>query len=314
MANKKYSDFSTGAGASDTMIILIANPTTGALEKLQLSDLKTYISGSGGGSGDTTPPTVTSKSVSASTANKIDLVFSESVTLNTSGWSAKKNGSAWTISSAAGSGTSYSFTMGSSASSGDTIVISYDSTTGSTVDGSGNELVTFTDASVVNNVAPPFLAFTTGSGTITQSPTGTWSGSSGAYMEATTSLASSTDGYIQCKIAGSSSEAFALGFDPTATQSNFPYPYYLFVYTGTYWWGDSSGGNNTSTSYAINDLLRLRRASGTLIGEKSSDGGSTWTTLHTWSTTSSAKLYCKIGYSGATSGTVATEIRGYNLT
>lgn len=156
MANKKYSEFTTGTGPVGTKILLIADPSTGELEKVTLSELSTFFGGGGGG--DTTAPTVTTKTVENATPNKIDVVFSESVTVTTAGWSAKKNGSAWSISSVTGSGTAWSFTMGSSAANGDTLLISYDSTTGATVDGSSNELVTFTDSAVTNNVSASYDA------------------------------------------------------------------------------------------------------------------------------------------------------------
>ena len=149
MSVKKYNEVSTGSGPSDSKVILIADPTTGTAEKVTLLQLKTYFSAGGG---DTTAPTVTAKVVTSGTPNKIDVTFSESVTVTTAGWSAKKNGSAWSISSVSGSGTAWSFTMATSASNGDTLVISYDSTTGATVDASSNELVTFTDSSVTNNI------------------------------------------------------------------------------------------------------------------------------------------------------------------
>ena len=101
--------------------------------------------------GDTTAPTVSSKTATAATT--VVVVFSESVTVTTAGWSFKKNGSAWAISSVAGSGTTWTFTMGSSAISTDTLLVSYNSSTGATVDGASNELVTFTDAAVTNSIA-----------------------------------------------------------------------------------------------------------------------------------------------------------------
>jgi hypothetical protein len=72
--------------------------------------------------------------------------------VTTAGCSFKKNGSAWSVSSVTGSGTTWTFTMGSSAAYGDTLLRSYDSTTGATI-GTTLELVSFTDSSVTNSVA-----------------------------------------------------------------------------------------------------------------------------------------------------------------
>lgn len=103
----------------------------------------------GGGGADVTAPTV----VSAETtdATHIEVVFSESVTVTTAGWSFTKNGSNLAITSVSGSGTTWTFLV-ASMSSGDDILMSYNSGTGATVDGSSNELVSFTDDVVDNTI------------------------------------------------------------------------------------------------------------------------------------------------------------------
>jgi len=100
---------------------------------------------------DTAPPTVVSKTTASNTT--VTIVFSESVTVTTSGWSFKKNGSAWAVSSVTGSGTTWTFTLGSAAAGGDVLLCSYDSTTGATLDTASNELVTFTDSSITNTLS-----------------------------------------------------------------------------------------------------------------------------------------------------------------
>jgi hypothetical protein len=145
----KVSDLTTESAPASTDILVIADPTTGLAKKITVSALKTYMDGLGGG-GDTTAPVIVS--ATAVTANTIEIVFSESVTVTTAGWSFKLNGASWTISSVTGSGNTWTFTMGSSGTSTDTILRSYSSTTGSTVDTSANELVTFTDQSVTNSI------------------------------------------------------------------------------------------------------------------------------------------------------------------
>jgi hypothetical protein len=101
---------------------------------------------------DTTPPTVVSKNTTSAT--NIRIVFSEAVTVNLLGWSFKKNGSALGASAVTGSGTTWDFTVATMAG-GDTLLASYDSSTGNTVDGASNELVSFTDSSVTNNIVAP---------------------------------------------------------------------------------------------------------------------------------------------------------------
>ena len=145
----KVSDLTTESAPASTDILLIADPSTGLAKKITVSALKTYMDGLGGG-GDTTAPTVVS--ATAVTASTITIVFSESVTVTTAGWSFKKNGVAWAITSVSGSGATWTFTMSTSGISSDTVLRSYDSTTGATVDTASNELVSFTDSAVTNSI------------------------------------------------------------------------------------------------------------------------------------------------------------------
>jgi hypothetical protein len=95
-------------------------------------------------------------------ANTVVVVFSESVTVTTAGWSFRRNTSNWAVSSVAGSGTTWTFTMATSAASGETIDRSYNSATGATVDAAANELVSFTNAAVTNNIfSGTYLTFPT---------------------------------------------------------------------------------------------------------------------------------------------------------
>jgi hypothetical protein len=131
------------------------NPTTGQMERFTFAALTTYM---GGGGGDVTAPTVVSATVQNANPNQVVIVFSESVTATTAGWSFRRNTSNWAVSSVAGSGTTWTFTMATSAANGETIDRSYNSTTGATVDGSGNELVSFTNSAVTNNIASALAA------------------------------------------------------------------------------------------------------------------------------------------------------------
>lgn len=148
MLTKKYTDIDPGT-ALPTDVTLVADPVTGVLKRVLVS---TFVSGGGGGGGDITAPTVVSATAINSTT--IRVVFSEIVTLTNLGWSFKKNGSAWSISSLSGSGTdTIDFTMGSSGISTDTITRTYSSTSGDTIDGSSNALVSFSDQPVTNIIA-----------------------------------------------------------------------------------------------------------------------------------------------------------------
>lgn len=255
---------------------------------------------------DVTAPTVVS--ATAINPTTIRVVFSEIVTATNVGWSFKKNGSANNPTAVSGSGTdTLDFTV-PAVSFGDTLLRSYDSATGDTQDASGNELANFTDAAVTG-VSLTTLTFTARSGTITESPSGTYQGSNGAHMVADQSLASSTDGYVQCKIPGSVAEAVAMGLDVDSTLEYYSataWKFWVFVFGGKYYYagnGLSGSGVDTGVTYATNDLMRLRRAGSTVYFEKSSDNGANWTNLHTYVATDSGQLWIKVGWSTGSGGT-----------
>lgn len=100
--------------------------------------------------GDTTAPTVLS--ATATDANTIHVVFSESVNATTAGWSFKKNGSPLTLNSVSGGGSTWDFDVATMLST-DTILRSYNSGTGNTLDIATNELVSFTDQAVTNSIS-----------------------------------------------------------------------------------------------------------------------------------------------------------------
>jgi len=110
------------------------------------------------GGGGAVAPLVSSATCPNGAASTVVVVFNQSMTaVTTAGWSFKKNGSAWSVSSVSGSGTTWTFTMGSSAINGDTLLRSYDSGTGATI-GTSLELVSFTDSAVTNSVSSAYDA------------------------------------------------------------------------------------------------------------------------------------------------------------
>jgi hypothetical protein len=117
------------------------------------------LTGAVAASADVTPPTVVSATAINSTT--IRVVFSEVVTATNVGWSFKKNGGAHNPTGISGSGTNtLDFTVPSMIGT-DTILRSYNSTTGNTIDAARNELVTFTDQAVTNSITdttPPTLS------------------------------------------------------------------------------------------------------------------------------------------------------------
>jgi hypothetical protein len=151
---KKFNDPSVAAGTPGAASrIPFFDGTTGELSYITLANFQALSGWSGGGGGDVTAPTVVSATVPNGAANTVVVVFSESVTATTAGWSFRRNTSNWAVSSVAGSGTTWTFTMATSAANGETIDRSYNSATGATVDAAANELVSFTNAAVTNSIA-----------------------------------------------------------------------------------------------------------------------------------------------------------------
>jgi hypothetical protein len=84
MANKKYTDFTPNSTPALSDVILVSNPTTGALSKITLTQLQTLIGGSGGG-GSTTLATPTG------------LTITPANTQLTISWSAVANATSYTV-------------------------------------------------------------------------------------------------------------------------------------------------------------------------------------------------------------------------
>ncbi len=96
--------------------------------------------GTGGGGGDVTPPTVVSATVPNAAPNTVVLVFDESMSsVTTAGWSFRRNTVNWVANSVTGSGTTWTFTMATSAAAGETVDRSYDSVAGSTTNALAEE-------------------------------------------------------------------------------------------------------------------------------------------------------------------------------
>lgn len=121
------------------------------------------------GAVDVTPPTVVSMAVYDGT--NIDVVFSETVVPTTAGWTPKIGGVSKTAASWSGSGTTWRLTIsGGTIASGNTVTMSYDSTTGNTLDTASNELASFTNSAVTNSLGLTQLSTPSGP---TLTPSGT---------------------------------------------------------------------------------------------------------------------------------------------
>lgn len=130
-------------------------------------------------------------------------------------------------------------------------------------------------------------------------------------MVSTGTINSSTDGYIQAKYVSSSNVGSVIGLDNDATQGTFSIMMFgLYPSAGV--WQRVENGSITSTGVTatVGDFYRLRRSGSNVIAEYSANGTS-WTTIHTFGTTTTAELWGKLHVSVASG--VASEVRGENF-
>lgn len=297
----KLSALTTESAPDSADILAIADPTTGVMKKITVSALKTYMDTLGGGSA----PTVTSATCPDGAANTVVVVFNQSMTaVTTAGWSFKKNGSAWSVSSVTGATTTWTFTMGSSAAYGDTLLRSYDSTTGATI-GTTLELVSFTDSSVTNSVAigpsleditfPNIVGTVTNTAQVFTTNAGTgWSNNNGRSAK---KLAAGQDGYIQLDFVATDSQISILGFNTTNTN---PSDYAaieagLFIdLSGNIKKIDNGAVSSTLATASVGDWFRVNRTGSTLTIQKSTNDGVSWSSLATFTFSSTADLFINI--------------------
>ncbi|WP_295640193.1 SwmB domain-containing protein [Novosphingobium sp.] len=127
-------------------------------------------------------------------------------------------------------------------------------------------------------------------------------GSGFGYGVTGTRLAAATaSGYIQAKVGSlGASGGFMLGLQAVSTlgtnanYTTFKYAMYTNGFAGN-WTIVSNGGGGvgaqTGVAIAANDLARVRKGSGNVFAEVSKDGGSTWTTIYTWTGVASEDLW-----------------------
>lgn len=98
-------------------------------------------------------------SMTAIDATTIRIAFDQSMTVTTAGWSFKKNGTNNPVTGGSSPApATYDFTVTNAMISTDTILGSYDASTGSTVNGASVELASFTDSAVTNSVGGSYDA------------------------------------------------------------------------------------------------------------------------------------------------------------
>ena len=104
--------------------------------------------------------------------------------------------------------------------------------------------------------------------------------------------AATASGYIQAKVGSlGGGGGFMLGLQAVSTlgtnanYTTFKYAMYTNGLAGNWTIVNNGGGGvaaQTGVAIAANDLARVRKGSGNVFAEVSKDGGSTWTTIYTW--------------------------------
>jgi hypothetical protein len=162
-ANNTLWSFTLSRDATYQEVIKLSYTASGTVKDAAGNDLGSFTGGSAitvtnlaaqvGGDSDTTPPQLSTAVIKAAEPNKLVLTFSESVTgVSTAGWSVTGT-SSLSISSVAGSGKTWTFTLSRNAAIGEAITLSYNGTTvvdTSTKLGGANALATFTERPVTN--------------------------------------------------------------------------------------------------------------------------------------------------------------------
>jgi len=169
--------------------------------------------------------------------------------------------------------------------------------------GTGTASATVT-GSTTSGISTAFLDFATNSASVTETANGSgfnyaFSSLAGGQFFSHTSnlkLPASTDGYVQA-VLSNVIEAFPIiGFSTTNNTTVFASSAFCLYRAQLNAYAVVQNGAviaaiNTPRNYVNNDILRVRRAGATFFAEVSSDGGTTFTTVHTFAATSSAELF-----------------------
>lgn len=252
---------------------------------------------------DTTPPTATFE---ATGANTIRLTANEPINGTGSGVTFD-NGSPLTVDSVATVGaTQRDYTILETMGASDTITAEI--TASDIEDLSGNSIEdTVTPIAVTNSIPSGEVdANYTGhiSGSIVESPTGTYSMPNGSYMLDPRVMAG--NGYVTAEVpsGGTASEVAVMGLDDSNALNNYVsnWKWAAFMIGGDYYILDlavSGSPVNKSVAYVIGDDWRLERTGLNTIHLVVNG-----TPIHTFTTTSSAPLYHKAAGANASTSAV----------
>ncbi len=248
------------------------------------------------------PGTPTVSSATATDMHTIVLVFNKNMTGTSAGFSFD-NGAALTITGLSGQGTkTLVFTVSEVMLSTDVIIGSYNAAIGNMAQlGYPDELLaSYTDMAVTNDIsAIHYLTFTTRSGVIVESPAHVFTMNVGAHMLSDQSMVG--DGSIQQTVGGAADETIYYALDSTDVNNDIltdGADVMIALFANKFYWREGAGGPQTSNvTWTPGDLYRISRTInlgvGTCIAEYSQDGGTTWTTLHTFSGDYHVEMWAK---------------------
>jgi hypothetical protein len=261
---------------------------------------------------DTTPPTFSSAQIAAASPTVVQITMSE--TLGTSvppasAFAITENGSAKTVSSVSVSGQVVSATCATAFSNGTTVQVTYTApgTDPRIKDVAGNAAVSFGPSSVTNNVAAS-------SGTdlrLTNLVTMTETSAVAPYAYKTdsgvnyannpnggvTQLALAGDGTLIVKLSGVNPGKHLIGFKTGQTNVGYGSIGIDFMADYSVGYKAFSGTATTTTSGRIpvdNDFVKFVRSGTTIAVYVSSDGGSTYTLILTFTGVAAGTLYCQM--------------------
>jgi hypothetical protein len=122
-------------------------------------------------------------------------------------------------------------------------------------------------------------------------------GSGAGYGVWSGSVASSTNGYLQAEYNnGSDAGKFVIGLDVDNTLEDYTaWKFGVYINSGQYGTVIDGTAANTGITATVGALVRIRRtgATGVVVSEYSNDGGTSWTTISTFGSTTTLTLYPK---------------------
>jgi hypothetical protein len=261
---------------------------------------------------DIAAPVLQTAVIYAATPDRINLIYSENLQSNppaNSAYSiAGKSITGITI-----AGNTVTIIVNSPFAAG-SVSINYTPGSNPIRDAAGNLAAALTNQSVINLAAEGSpIAFSTRSPNITVNGlntvyTSTSAVNWGEFMLADKFLPANTDGWISIQGATNGAGVSAvLGFNTSNINQSYSgnYEFFAWISAGTFYYG-TNGGGVTNTFVAGTALYRLRRVSGSISLQSSSNSGLTWTTIYTWPGTQNAALYVNVAF--AALGVVSNPI------